>query len=408
MKMLILVATGCMAAISSAGVGGMKFLPRWQHTAAPVAIGEKPFVTPADVIPDHAAFTVSATIRLGPWVDRTWIDLFSQRTAQTGWALSGRRAPGIGSDLILEVNGIPYKLTSFVSKDTDVHEWTVTARRGAVVVYKDGEVCGRVFATIVPNLEPIRVGGSGGGKFAPIAGSELVSMRVWDGAEMYLAPGESPDFAGGKVGGRGWMITLPDNAREKRLPGLLCLGDSIMHGYSPLLEKSLGGDSRLYLWSKFFYGLNAETNAVREAVSACLPLEMIVFNNGLHSLHKTWQDASDDQIREVYRQIVRTLREAAPQAKLVYLSTTPHTARKNAQGVVEGFGDLNYMVQRLNRLAASVMEEEGVPQVDAYGLLEHQLSLAAGDCFHWKAEAYRQIADSIVQGFRKSVVSGRK
>ena len=224
-------------------------------------------------------------------------------------------------------------------------------------------------------------------------------MSVWDGEEIYLAPGESPDFAGGKVGGRGWMITLPPNAREKELPGLLCIGDSIMHGYSPLLLQALRKDTRVYLWSKFFYGLNAETNAVREAVEACRPLDMIVFNNGLHSLHKTWQKATDEQIREVYRQLVATCRKAAPEAKLVYLNTTPHTARKNAQGRVESLGDLDYMVVRLNRLAGEVMESERVPQIDAYRMLERQLSLAAGDCFHWKKEAYSKIADSIRRKF---------
>ena len=165
-KITALIAIGLVSAFAGAGTGEMKTAPRWRYASDPVAIGAKPYVTPADVIPDHAAFTVSAKIKIGSLVDRSWIDLFSQRTAKTGWALSGRRAPGLGNDLILEVNGIPYKVSSFAFKDTGVHEWTVTVRRGAIVVYMDGRILGRVFATIVPNLEPIRVGcPDAGGRF---------------------------------------------------------------------------------------------------------------------------------------------------------------------------------------------------------------------------------------------------
>ena len=393
--------------LATAGTGEMKSAPRWAFAEAPVDVGERPYATPADVIPDHAGFTVSATFVFGPYADDTGVELFSQRTAETGWSLSGQQSARSGRRAVLNVNGVPYSLGSFHERDGKPHEWTVTARRGSVVVYRDGAVLSRVYATIVPNLEPIKVGGPVPGQkhLKPVVGTKLVKMRVWGKDEEYFAKGEPTGFAAGKIGGKGWMISLPKNANDKDLPGLLYFGDSISHGYTGPLVKNLGEKARLYHWSGFFYGVNANAPAIEAATAACLPLKMIVFNNGLHSLHALWQKATDEQAKQVYRDAVKAFRRAAPKAKLVYLNTTPQTGRKNAEGKVTDLGELNYMVLRLNRLAAEVMAEENVPVIDAYSLLVNRLDEAAGDGYHWKAPAYRLLADEITRAFGTGATS---
>ena len=127
---------------------------------------------------------------------------------------------------------------------------------------------------------------------------------------------------------------------------------------------------------------------------------MIVFNNGLHSVHWTPEKATDEQIEGVTRAMVRAFRKGAPQAKLVWLSTTPHTAKKGTDGKVSATGDLDPIVQRINRIAAKVMKDEGVDVIDGYGLLIRHLDLATGDQYHWMSPAYEILAKAIAEKFR--------
>ena len=69
-----------------------------------------------------------------------------------------------------------------------------------------------------------------------------------------------------------------------------------------------------------------------------------------------------------------------------------------AAGKVEAFGELNGMVQRINRLSAEVMREEGVPVLDAYSFLAERLDLAAGDAYHWSGEGYALLSEFIAKG----------
>ena len=96
------------------------------------------------------------------------------------------------------------------------------------------------------------------------------------------------------------------------------------------------------------------------------PFDVIVFNNGLHSLHWTEDKVPDERLRDTQRQIYLNFRAGAPQAKILWLSTTPHTAReKNAAGKVEALGALDPVVRRINRLTGEAMDAAGVPSMDS-------------------------------------------
>ena len=137
-------------------------------------------------------------------------------------------------------------------------------------------------------------------------------------------------------------------------------------------------------------------------VATLAKYDMIVFNNGLHSLHWTPDKATDAQIEGVTRAIVRAFKTGAPQAKLVWLSTTPHTAKRGADGKVSGVGEKNAIVQRINTIAAKVMKEENVDVIDGYGLLIGHLDLASGDQYHWRGPAYEILARAIAEKFREA------
>lgn len=354
------------------------------------------FEIPCSAIKDFSTFTVTAKLKFNEMVDPSQMGIFSQITSDAGWSFSIMNFGRVGSPMTLNVNGVRYNTGWFRSKPGETHTFTIAAKKGMVVAYMDNRVLKRCFTTVTPASTPIKVGGGGGGQ-PEMKGVELLDLKIYGPKEEFYAKGESRDFAVGYKGGKGWMVAVP--AKEpKRLPRLLYYGDSISHGYSGALNKLLKGKAYLYHWSNFVSGFSINEKAFND-VATLAKYDMIVFNNGLHSLHWTPEKVTDEQIEGVTRAIVHAFRKGAPQARLVWLSTTPHTARKGPNGKVSSVGEKNPIVQRINRIAAKVMKEEKVDVIDGYGLLIGHLDFASGDQYHWKGPAYEILAKAIAEKF---------
>ena len=101
---------------------------------------------------------------------------------------------------------------------------------------------------------------------------------------------------------------------------------------------------------------------------------------------------------------MRGFKTGAPRAKLFWLATTPHTARRSEPSKpVDALGDKNAVVLRINRIAEQVMKEEGVEVMDMYTPLAAKLELAAGDEYHWQSPAYKIISDAILSKLEASL-----
>ena len=161
----------------------------------------------------------------------------------------------------------------------------------------------------------------------------------------------------------------------------------------PMLE----GKVYAYHWSGFVGGINPKVDTLIKQGASVADFDLIFFNNGLHSLAWTPEKATDQQIIDTTRAIVRGFKAGAPKAKLFWIATTPHTARRTEPSKpVTALGDKNPIVLRINRLAEQVMKEEGIEVIDMYTPLAARLDLAAGDEYHWTGPAYKMIADAIV------------
>ena len=125
---------------------------------------------------------------------------------------------------------------------------------------------------------------------------------------------------------------------------------------------------------------------------------MIVFNNGLHSLSWTQEAVSDAVVIERMRKLTQSFKKGAPQAKIFYLTTTPHTGVRPAPDKpVASLGDKNNVVVRLNTLSAQVMKEENIEWIDVYTILASKLEFANGDKFHWQTPAYALISQEVAK-----------
>ncbi len=174
---------------------------------------------------------------------------------------------------------------------------------------------------------------------------------------------------------------------DSKLPRVLLIGDSILNGYHGKAADLLRGKVSLDAWiTPKHIGSNIASDM--KEIFAEHTYDLILFNDiGLHA----WAPGRipEGQYEPLLRVHVADLHKFAPKAKLIFATTTPMTTKTRPIGLDPEFNPL--IVER-NRIAVKVMQENGVPVADYYGILDKKLDLAAGDRFHWKRPAYELLA----------------
>ena len=355
--------------------------------------GASAFAIPNSVIPDASCFTIAMEIRFRSLEERSQLQLLDQRVSDTGFSVDATKWGAVGSPLSTTVNGIAYGQNGFRASSNQVWQFVFAVRDGVVAPYQNKVAGPQYLIRITPNLAPIWVGRTQVRKDQkPISDYEILSLKVYGPDTKYYLPGESADtLKNGYVGGQGWLVRLPGKV-EKPLPRILYYGDSISMGYGDRFAALMKDKAYCYHWCHFIGYVDSFPTAAFEAAAGVTPFDVIVFNNGLHSLHWSPDKVTDAQIEAVLRNMIHAFHKGAPKAKLVWAATTPQTAKGRP---VTGMGELNPIVIRINTLAEKVMKEEGVDSVDLYALLKDRLALAAGDQYHWSGDAYQLIAEAL-------------
>lgn len=340
------------------------------------------FSVPQTAVRDSTSFTVYAKVRYNKLEVGRELKLLSQRTADTGWSWSVRYLPQGGSPMTFDANGITSRCGWFCrDRKPGVFEYVIAARRGFVTVYSNGKVLKNLVMKIVPNLEPIKVGEN---TSRPRLDAELLDLKFYGPEEEFWLPGEKPGFAASTIGGKGWQIDVPPKGPKEELPKVLLHGDSILSGYGPVLAERLRGTAEIYRWGGFDTQPGPVGPNWKEALASA-DYDIVVFNNGLHSLHWTKDKVSDEAVRASYASMVEAIRASAPKARAYCLLTTPYR------------GEADAVVVRLNDIARRVMSELNVPVIDAYTPLKGNDALRAGDPFHWKGAGYGLLADLVAK-----------
>ena len=356
------------------------------------------FGIPATCIPDQKNFTVQVTVRFPVLNPGTQVNLLLKQKRDgedTGFGLSciNQKNWTVYRPIIngMHIGGNRLSLQANVS-----YTFTVTARNGILAYYLNDLPGSRHFTLLLPNDEPLWIGKKLLPAEIPFATTEITSLKVFGADFKYVSPKEKQTAEPrGAIAGKSWAIDAPTVVDPNR-PKILFYGDSISGGYGPYLVAALEGKVYAYHWSHFVGGIGTWAQSLLQEGSAIANFKIIFFNNGLHSLSWTPEKATDQQIAETTRSLVRGFKAGAPQAKLVWLTTTPHCAARPAPGKpVEALGDKNPVVLRINRIAAQVMKEEGVEVIDVYTPLAARLDLSGGDQFHWSGPAYKTIADAV-------------
>ena len=361
--------------------------------------GENYFGVPAAAFPDQKNFTVQVTVTFPELTDGTTMHVLLKQQKDgedTGLGLTFLNFPSIQAHRPI-INGMHIGDKRLKLETNKPYAFTVAVRKGSPTYYLNEYPTGQYFILLLPNDEPMWVGKKLLPREKPFPSAKITSLKVYGADFTYKSPKEKVTAEPrGAIAGKSWMVDAPTVVDPKR-PKLLFYGDSISGGYRGHLLPSLEGKVYAYHWTGFVGGIDPKVDGLIKQGAAVADFDLIFFNNGLHSLSWTPEKATDQQIIDTTRAIVRGFKTGAPQAKLFWIATTPHTARRTEPGKpVTALGDKNPVVLRINRLAEQVMKEEGVEVIDMYTPLAARLDLAAGDEYQWSGPAYKILAEAIV------------
>lgn len=276
------------------------------------------------------------------------------------------------------------------------YTFTVFVRDGFASFYINDRPYKKCYMAVIPNDEPLWIGRNVDSKATPMP-VVIQDVKVYGADFQYVSPKEpKTDFPRGVVAGQGWALDIPQ-VEHPEWPKVLIYGDSISMGYrGPFIPEMLKHQVYVFHCSHFVGG-DVPKQAMAE-MAARFPFDVIVFNNGLHSLHWTPDKVPDQVVHDRMRDLAQCFKKGAPQAKIFYLMTTPHTApRPEPKEPVNSLGDKNDIVVRLNTISAQVMQEEQIEIIDIYSVLAGQLGLASGDGYHWQGPAYQIISDELAK-----------
>jgi len=363
--------------------------------------GDNYFGVPAAAFPDQKNFTVQVTVSFPQPAEDTSLNVLLKQRADgedTGLGLTciyGKAdswrvyRPIING---MHIGGIRTKF-----QPNTPYSFTVAVQNGSASYYLDDAPGGKYFTLLLPNDEPMWVGKKLLPREKPFATANVSALKVYGADFTYKSPKEKQTAEPrGAIAGKNWMVDAPTIVDLKR-PKLLFYGDSISGGYRQHLLPALEGKVYAYHWVHFVGGIDPKVETLIKDGASVADFDLVFFNNGLHSLSWTPEKATDDQIADTTRAIVRGFKTGAPRAKLFWIATTPQTARRaDPSKPVDALGDKNPVVLRINHIAEQVMKEEGVEVIDMYTPLAARLELAAGDEYHWSSPAYKMISDAIL------------
>lgn len=355
---------------------------------------------PNSAFKDPENFTLTLALKFQEFPQGTTVNLLYKQTAKgEGFAVVANNssfrfssADSInGNVLLVSRNFSPGDFAKLLTQE-HVFQYVGIMKNGLWRHYLDGVLAPRALTKPLANGEPLWIGNSTRTWNKAAYRLAISDLKVYGPEYTHpLAAQASGPSPRGLLVSKEWQLGAPEPSVPK--PCVFIYGDSISNGYKRMVYEQWQERVDFYDWFTF---VSEKTNK-GPIVSALktAPFELVFFNNGLHSLHWTPDQVSDEEVRQRTQDLVDAIREGAPKATLVWLNTTPYTAAPGPDKKVTALGDKNEVVLRLNRLAQQVMEKNGIEILDVYAELLPHLDAAAGDHLHWGVAGSKLIADRV-------------
>lgn len=204
-------------------------------------------------------------------------------------------------------------------------------------------------------------------------------------------------LAGQHAIGGGWGVTLATIA-DPSLPRVLLIGDSMLGSYGAEVIALLKGKANVDRWTTPQFVSDTLCSQLKTVISG-VPYTLIHFNEaGLHSLSS--DRVPTGQYEPRMDKFIKTMKEFAPKARLIWANTTPVTV-KGMPGMLDD--TLAAIVVEHNNATAPLIKAYGIAIDDLYTLMMNHLNLAKGDQWHWNAEGNSVMAKAVAASILKQL-----
>lgn len=184
-----------------------------------------------------------------------------------------------------------------------------------------------------------------------------------------------------------WCDVWLPNLNAHDLPRVLLIGDSIAKSYSTGVEKSLEG--KAYVGRVATSRCVGDPTLLREldAVLAANRFDIVHFNNGLHG----W-DYSEAEYERHFPDLIATIRQHQPQAKLIWASTTP----VRVVGNLNKFESRTERVKVRNTVVAPLVAAESIAVNDLFSLGARHADYYSADGVHFNEGGVAALAAQVI------------
>jgi len=191
-----------------------------------------------------------------------------------------------------------------------------------------------------------------------------------------------------------WTWTDRPENEVAGLPNVLLVGDSITKAYYSAVASDLKDMANVYLFATSACSGDPRLPVQLRDYFSMMGIRFVAvhFNNGMHG----W-DYTEQQYATGLPDMIAALHAGAPDAKLIWASTTP-VLHNSTEG-----GATNPRIDLRNRLASEVMNREGIATDDEHELMLKHQDLHDGDV-HFTAAGSTLQAEQVAAIIRVALV----
>jgi len=185
-----------------------------------------------------------------------------------------------------------------------------------------------------------------------------------------------------------WCDAWMPNMNDHDLPRVVLIGDSITRGYYPFVEQILNGKAYV---ARITTSKAVGDPALLDELATFLRqarFDVVHFNIGMHG----WA-YSEDEYRRNFPALVAAIGKHAPQAKLIWASTTPIGSDTES-------GARNDRIVRRNSIAGDLALAQGIPIDDLHALMAPHAAMHSGNV-HFNKEGSALMAEQVAREVSK-------
>ena len=190
-----------------------------------------------------------------------------------------------------------------------------------------------------------------------------------------------------------WNTTYSYNARDRKSPRVLLVGDSICNGYQAQVRTLLGAKVNVTFWATSLCITDQGFLRMFDVILEDSNFDLVIFNNGLHSL-----STPKDKWYKAYTLALQYMAKRLPETKIILLNSTPKA-------------DRDKRVDEINKLTSQAAREYKLELADIHALCAKWDKKAWRDNYHFRNPEKKLqaqfIADTVIKNIPESRFSDK-